>query len=155
LKTERILSKPFENCYWVIPDKFLAGEYPGSIHQEEAASRIKSLLRFGINHFIDLTEESEPLEPYAYLLGAYEDNKISHQRFPIHDVSAPTCTETTRAILNAIDAHLQHGKTVYVHCWGGVGRTGLIVGCWLLVGESWQARAGGTGSPAWALAILS
>ncbi len=21
---------------------------------------------------------------------------------------------------------------VYVHCWGGVGRTGTVVGCWLL-----------------------
>jgi len=20
---------------------------------------------------------------------------------------------------------------VYVHCWGGVGRTGLVIGCWL------------------------
>ncbi|MFZ5949388.1 MAG: fused DSP-PTPase phosphatase/NAD kinase-like protein [Candidatus Rifleibacteriota bacterium] len=22
------------------------------------------------------------------------------------------------------------GKPVYVHCWGGLGRTGVVVGCW-------------------------
>lgn len=28
-------------------------------------------------------------------------------------------------------------QTVYVHCWGGVGRTGLVVGCWL-VRHGWR-----------------
>ena len=36
------------------------------------------------------------------------------------------------SILDAIDAALDGGKTVYVHCWGGVGRTGTVVGCWLV-----------------------
>ena len=35
-------------------------------------------------------------------------------------------------ILDAIDAALRDGKTVYVHCWGGVGRTGTVIGCWLV-----------------------
>ena len=36
------------------------------------------------------------------------------------------------AILDAIDTSLTGGRLVYVHCWGGVGRTGTVVGCWLL-----------------------
>ena len=36
------------------------------------------------------------------------------------------------AILDAIDASLAAGSPVYVHCWGGVGRTGTVIGCWLL-----------------------
>ena len=36
------------------------------------------------------------------------------------------------AILDAIDDSLTAGKPTYVHCWGGVGRTGTVIGCWLL-----------------------
>ena len=32
----------------------------------------------------------------------------------------------------AIDEAMSAGKAVYVHCWGGVGRTGTVVGCWLV-----------------------
>ena len=34
--------------------------------------------------------------------------------------------------LDAIDAELGAGGIVYVHCWAGCGRTGVIVGCWLV-----------------------
>ena len=27
---------------------------------------------------------------------------------------------------------LDDDKSVYVHCWGGIGRTGTVVGCWLV-----------------------
>ena len=37
----------------------------------------------------------------------------------------------TRKILDRIDAALDGDQNVYVHCWGGSGRTGTIVGCWL------------------------
>ena len=35
-------------------------------------------------------------------------------------------------ILDDIDAALAKGEGVYVHCWGGIGRTGTVVGCWLV-----------------------
>jgi hypothetical protein len=30
-----------------------------------------------------------------------------------------------------IDRRIREGGAVFLHCWGGVGRTGLVVGCWL------------------------
>jgi protein-tyrosine phosphatase len=39
--------------------------------------------------------------------------------------------EQVAATLDAVDAELDGGGAVYLHCWGGVGRTGTIVGCWL------------------------
>jgi protein-tyrosine phosphatase len=37
-----------------------------------------------------------------------------------------------RAILDTIDGALAEGRTVYFHCWGGIGRTGTVAGCWLV-----------------------
>jgi protein-tyrosine phosphatase len=37
-----------------------------------------------------------------------------------------------QTVLDTIDESLKAGRTVYIHCWGGVGRTGTVVGCWLL-----------------------
>ena len=35
-------------------------------------------------------------------------------------------------ILDHIDAELAAGRKVYLHCWGGIGRTGTAVGCHLV-----------------------
>jgi protein-tyrosine phosphatase len=52
-------------------------------------------------------------------------------RTPIRDGGCPTIDEL-RAILDRIDAELARGEVVYVHCGGGHGRTGTVVGCWLV-----------------------
>lgn len=52
-------------------------------------------------------------------------------RFPIPDLGICT-SERMNEILDAIDEHLAAGRTAYVHCWGGAGRTGMVVGCWLV-----------------------
>jgi hypothetical protein len=37
-----------------------------------------------------------------------------------------------KAILDQIDLSLQAGQKIYLHCWGGIGRTGTTVGCYLV-----------------------
>ena len=49
----------------------------------------------------------------------------------IVDMGTTTVPHMTR-ILDDIDAALADGGTAYVHCWGGIGRTGTVVGCWLV-----------------------
>ena len=39
---------------------------------------------------------------------------------------------TAAELDHLIDRHIEEGRTVYVHCFGGVGRTGTIVGCWFV-----------------------
>jgi protein-tyrosine phosphatase len=119
-------SQPIEHCYWVVPDKFLAGEYPRDKDKSSSISKINSLIGAGVSAFTDLTEKDEGLLPYSELIG-----KASHQRFPIPDISIPESSEITVAVLDTIDHHISQGQVVYLHCWGGVGRTGVMVGCWL------------------------
>jgi protein-tyrosine phosphatase len=121
-----MLQKPIVNCYWVVPGKFLAGEYPRDKAEESSRKKINSFLDLGLKAFVDLTEENEGLLHYSHLL-----ETASHQRFPIRDVSTPASIEQTSEILDTIDRHILRFEIVYLHCWGGVGRTGVIVGCWL------------------------
>ena len=123
------------NTYWVVPGRFAAGEYPGAASRQQAAGRLRTLLRAGVDHFINLTERHEPLEPYAGIAAQEAgqlDMTVVHARHPIGDMRVPRRPQQTADILDAIDEALADGRNVYVHCWGGIGRTGTVVGCWLV-----------------------
>ena len=94
-------SQPISQCYWVVPGKFLAGEYPRNRDKSSSLSKINSLLRTGVSAFIDLTKEDERLLPYSNLIGT-----ASHERFPIPDLSIPESPEITLAVLDTIDYHI-------------------------------------------------
>ena len=49
----------------------------------------------------------------------------------IPDLGCPS-RETMAGILDRIDALLAAGEVVYVHCLAGIGRTGTVVGCYLV-----------------------
>src|SRR3984893_10874701 len=123
-------TKPDPNAYWVVPGKLLAGEYPGAKDPEEARQRLRKFLAAGVRHFIDLTEVGE-LTPYAELLTEEADPRTSYERFPIHDGSVPEEPKKMAKIIAAIDRAIAEGGITYVHCWGGIERTGLAVACWL------------------------
>jgi protein-tyrosine phosphatase len=105
----------------------MAGEYPGARSQPEARLRLAALCAGGIRSLVDLTEAHE-LEPYGAL--ARELGLVWH-RFPIRDLGIPTQPQMTK-ILAYIDAEIVDGRPVYVHCWGGIGRTGTVIGCLLV-----------------------
>lgn len=121
------------DSYWVIEDQLLAGPYPGDLDPGRAEEKLCAFLGLGVGCFIDLTEDGE-LNPYSDLLPRLAQKsglEVAHQRFPVPDLTAPS-DERMREILPVIHAVIAGGETVYVHCWGGVGRTGAVVGCYLV-----------------------
>jgi len=134
---------PIDDSYWLVPGRLLAGEYPGAKTKTEARRKLRSFLDAGVDFFLDLTEEGEGLEPYATLLeeeAMARDRRVVYQRLPIPDLDAPT-TERMSEIQQTIEAALEDGRTIYVHCLGGVGRTGTVLGCYLVEHEVSVAEA--------------
>jgi protein-tyrosine phosphatase len=118
---------PIPDSYWVEPGRLCAGEYPYARDRAEAAEKLQRISAAGIDTFIDLTEEGE------YGLASYAEDLdgLEYKRLAIADLGVPTA-ERMSEILDAIDDALSRGRTVYVHCYGGVGRTGTVVACHLV-----------------------
>jgi protein tyrosine phosphatase len=141
MNEETIVSPvPFPRSYWVIPGKLLAGCYPGARDPKEATIKLTALINSGIRHVISLMEPDERdssghrFVPYVDLMesiAARMKVSVTFDQLSIKDLSIPTEHHMTR-ILNQIDLCIKHGKPVYVHCWGGIGRTGTVVGCYLV-----------------------
>jgi len=112
---------------YVVAERLLAGEYPGAADPHAAERRLRAFAEGGVTTFVDLTHPADALALYEHLL-AVGVTRIPH---PIVDLGTTTVPHMTR-ILDDVDAALAEGGGVYVHCWGGIGRTGTVVGCWLV-----------------------
>tara|TARA_Y100000996_G_scaffold332250_1_gene268537 strand:+ start:2990 stop:3589 length:600 start_codon:yes stop_codon:yes gene_type:complete len=144
--------------YWVIPEHFAAGEYPGDqfskniktflgtiIHLINAVLKSKSiiwnsshkkignLLDLGVLVFVDLTEQNERISYQPILHKERRRRGVSTQyiRFPVADRSVPL-VEEMKEILDFIDHEIESNKIVYLHCFRGLGRTGTTIGCYLV-----------------------
>lgn len=134
-----MLPLPFDRAYWVRPG-LLAGCYPGSKKIVECKRMAVGLIRCGVSHCINLMELEErdrfgnpfvSYEPFVLREARTERRIVTFSRHAIKDCSIPTTGEM-QTILDEIDSNLTASRTVYLHCWGGRGRTGTVVGCDLI-----------------------
>jgi len=130
---------PFPRSYWVLPGKLLAGCYPGDTSTADAEEKLRGLLRCGVSHVVNLMESHEvdhqrkPFTAYDSLLRELAmplGRNVVCTRHSIRDLSVPEVVAMGK-LLDSIDAALANGNVVYVHCWGGRGRTGTVIGCYL------------------------
>jgi protein-tyrosine phosphatase len=124
---------PILGAYWVRPGQLRAGPYPAGWDERATRQRLGKLLDAGATTFVDLTESDE-LAAYVLLLNTeagLRGRHVAHVRMPIRDMDVPT-DEHMVAILDTLDDALTDGETTYVHCLGGIGRTGTVVGCYLV-----------------------
>ncbi|WIA42418.1 hypothetical protein OEZ86_008416 [Tetradesmus obliquus] len=139
---------PFSN--WVIPGQLIAGAYPASMDDNDTERILTLLLELGINTFVCLQAEVNihipdhawragmGLRPYIkdaqrILSRAHEANssrikqrKIDFLHLPIIDGSVTTDMAMSRLADDCCERVLR-GEKMYIHCWGGHGRTGTLV----------------------------
>ena len=118
-------------------NQLVAGPYPGSLRMTEMLYRLDWLLEHGMRTLVNLQELTEGTKqgpfpdygPHLQRLARRRGITVQVIRIPIPDMNT-TDTARIRFAVQAIDAALSLGG-VYVHCWGGHGRTGTVIGCWL------------------------
>src|SRR5690349_16671283 len=133
------IQKPFPQSYWVIDGNFCAGHYPGDRDEATRIAKAKGLLDVGIRRVINLIPDGEtgggvqfvPYEPLLQSLAAERGGSVECLRLGYGDGTTPARSHMSK-ILDTIDASLAANEPIYVHCWGGHGRTGTTVACYLI-----------------------
>jgi len=144
---------PLPHSHWIEPGRLLAGEHPSGPDDKATRKRLAKLLAAGIDCFIDLTDPGE-LESYQPLLAALRGGEAArYLRRPIRDHGVPKSEAAMQEILEALARALAEGRSVYLHCRAGIGRTNLVAGCWLAsrgaggeaalarLNQAWRANA--------------
>lgn len=124
-----VAAPPPEGCYWVLPGKLLAGPLPAD------APELGSILDAGVDALVDLTERGAPDAKSAYAAALEKaegarGTRIACRSAPMGDMTADR--EAAEAALGELDSLLAEGRSPYLHCLGGLGRTGTVAGCYLV-----------------------
>jgi hypothetical protein len=146
---------PTPESNWVIPGVLLVGAYPASQDDEETHDLITSILKEKITKFVCLQQEyreegvtvemwrsGNALRPYFHDVRMVVHNKamfpdlqgfdiadreaLSFVHFPIRDCGVTDDERVLELARNLVKA-ISEGEVIYLHCWGGHGRTGTLV----------------------------
>ena len=118
---------PVTETHWVLPGRLICGLSPGGMTSQE----LTDLVEAGVNTFVSLEKSytERDCKDYRVMLEA-----LASQSFPPHMVSFLHCPtkgvlpdRDLIAFITELKRSLEHGSTLYIHCAGGHGRTGVVV----------------------------
>jgi protein-tyrosine phosphatase len=87
------------------------------------------------------------IEPIEWISRAFIDAReklesagIQRVEFPIRDFFAPEDPQAFQAVVAEAREHAHHGRNIAVHCYAGVGRTGLFLAELAIQHYGWNVR---------------
>ncbi|MEF2073411.1 phosphatase [Consotaella aegiceratis] len=86
---------------------------------------IDAYRRRGVSCLLSLVEDQEFPDRDA-LLPALSRNGIDWLRFPVVNFSVPGDEQAWLPVSRDLHRRLDRGAVIAIHCWGGLGRTGMI-----------------------------
>ena len=141
----RIITDPSDYCNWVISRKpngggLLIGDYPYP-SEEYRPRHLDKLLDEGVSVWISLVEDSETVKygDYQELVTQHSSTKHEFIKCPMPDRGIGRDSEMYKAVSVAFN-RVNKGKIVYVHCWGGHGRSGVFSSCFLMLYYGWDSE---------------
>lgn len=137
-KLSKIMRGPTLASNWVIPGIVMAGAYPGLLEDQRNDQQLKCILNKGIDTFVCLQSEVDDeipeeewragngLRPYFVDAKKLSKKDLIWRHLPIIDGGAADDDVMEALVCDLID-DVKAGRVLYVHCWGGHGRTGIVV----------------------------
>tara|TARA_B110001452_G_scaffold182921_1_gene153655 strand:- start:1091 stop:1783 length:693 start_codon:yes stop_codon:yes gene_type:complete len=136
---------------WLVPGHVLLGAIPNK-GRGSTLDRVRAICESGCRTFVSLQAELPPLDsdlPFPawtstseregrmYLVDARACcTEPQFVRFPIDDLQPASSVEWLSETVADIANRVRKGETLYIHCFAGRGRTGLVAAC--LLGELYE-----------------
>jgi hypothetical protein len=121
-----------DNFSWVIRDKLAGSAIPDEAYSGRnalfgsggtIATDLADLYGRGIRCLVSLTDRAEGLGPCCRQAG------LDWHYYPITDFGIPESIESFDYLITAIIDSMNRSRPVCVHCFAGIGRTGLVLCC--------------------------